>query len=70
MADEQTAKVDQAVQELALGPMTLGWVLVAETIDEDGNRVLHRLWASSLPAWTIQGYLFSALNDESSWSDD
>ena len=53
------------VDDLFDGRVVTGWVLVAETLDESGERRLDCLHAGAdgvpLPWWTTQGLLSAAL---------
>jgi len=69
MPDQETTigeAITGAVDALALG-MPLGWVLVVEAIDRDGERILHRYWSDGLTPWQFQGYLTNALS-EGQWT--
>ena len=44
------------------GGMPLGWFLVYENLDEDGERVLHYLAPDSLAYWQGLGMLYTAID--------
>lgn len=53
------------------GGILTGWVLVAETVDADGERWLHRLdGPDTITAWAREGMLHNALNSGSWLSAD
>ena len=66
---ERQALVEDAIAQLDLGGLPVGWVVLVETIDHNDNRVLHRLYNDGISPWTYQGYLISAMTEEE-WSDD
>lgn len=66
---EQQQLVEDAIAALDLGGFAVGWLLMVETIDEDGNRTLRRLWDEALTRWAIQGMLHACLHDDASWDD-
>ncbi|MEQ8834291.1 MAG: hypothetical protein RIB67_07575 [Miltoncostaeaceae bacterium] len=52
------------------GGILTGWVLVAETVDEAGERWLHRLdGPDTITEWAREGMLHNALNS-GSWGPD
>lgn len=42
----------------------LGWFLVVEGLDAEGNRVLNYFTAEGAKSWQIKGYLHSALDTQ------
>lgn len=64
---EQQSLIEDAIAQLQLG-FPVGWVLLVETIDEDGDRTLHRRYTDGISPWTYRGYLSSALSEEE-WED-
>lgn len=53
----------------ATGAVLTGWVVVAETVDPDGRRWLHRMdGPDTITVWAREGMLHNALNTE--WSPD
>lgn len=45
------------------GGMPLGWFLVYEALDKDGERVLHYLAPDDLAYWQGLGYLYAAIDN-------
>ncbi len=57
------------------GGVLVGWVMVCEWVDGEGNRWLSDLEGSdggdaALTTWQRQGYLFNALHDEELFEED
>jgi hypothetical protein len=42
----------------------IGWVLVTEWAESDGQKLLTRLVSDRTSAWQIKGYLYEGLNTE------
>jgi len=68
-----TQSVNNARPNELESAICVGWVMVAEWIDNEGSRWLTRLDSSpdhkALPTWTRTGYLHDALFG-SGWEDD
>jgi hypothetical protein len=74
MADESDPKRDaihEAIQQNARtaedGAVLTGWVLIAEWMDEDGERWLSKGHAAHTAHWSAKGMLHEALFGE--WPD-
>jgi hypothetical protein len=71
-SDSQRDAIHAAIQHnrpAERGPALLvGWALVCEWLEPDGEKVLSRMHSSSLPHWGAQGLHHEALYGD--WSTD
>ena len=66
--DVRTAQtqIEQAIQQAAPedGWYLSGWVVVAEWVPPEGQRVLSRIHSPGLTPWAQSGFLYDALEGE------
>lgn len=58
--DDLRNAVDAALSKA--GVLTNGWVLVAEQVDEEGDRYLVHETSEDMAAWTRTGMLYAAVD--------
>lgn len=67
-SDERRDAITAALQEIGPADMgeksavLVGWVLVCDWMDEDGERWLSKGHSASIPAWVAAGLHHEALN--------
>lgn len=48
--------------------LLVGGIVISEWLKPDGKRILAKSPIGDIPDWQAQGYLFSALHGESTWT--
>lgn len=71
LSDPQRDNIHNAIQangQLERPAVLTGWVIVAEWMDDEGERWLSRAYSASLPSWTADGMLHEGIYGE--WDDE
>lgn len=57
---ENVSELEDAVKKITKASMVNRWILVAEVINEEGERELHDLTSPGLAYWDVQGMTMAA----------